>query len=532
MLEDVSVQRDLIRGRVPNGLRRDLELLLDLAVVIRSEVKANEDEFPALSPHTATLSDIESVLAFLSEQSRKFAGEGVNAGDFCYLLHHFIPARSGAFSFSKPGNPRVRIDSTWCVPDSLLAYPHDSFEIDTSNPENVRKQLRCKSHYIYARDTGEWIPHRCAESHDWAQSLQDDEIREIADCSIKLSRHLNRAVEVMFFVGVDPKSGHPSCLPWVIQNDIPDFKDSSEDFRYAGVSFPVEDTLSLAKAREWIPKQKSRSKVFIKLRPRLELLRSRKFVDDVAKFAVEQKVPVELEGSVLSHFYYLLWKAGVQIRAVDAFRERTHKKRFGKLVRDKIPVKISSHGETPRVVKLSKEKLLPMLKAKAVEEAFELFWETDPARILEELADVLEVIRSTCKVLGRTPQELKKLATLKRKERGSFEEGLVLIETEEVPLMSEPVEESLFPHDNQPFRRRKTSTNKASGPVQVQARKDALHISLIPPLSPGSTAQFRVPLSELELEAVVTYRSKEIRIAIRKPTPADVPGQLTFDFAL
>ena len=160
----------------------------------------------------------------------------------------------------------------------------------------------------------------------------------------------------------------------------------------------------------------------------------------------------------------------------------------------------------------------------------ELFWETDPAKILEELADVLEVIRSTCKVLGRTPHELEELAALKRKERGGFEEGLVLIETEEVPLMSEPVEESLFPRDNQPFGRGRVSTSKA--PMQVQARKDALHISLIPPVQSGSTRQIRVSLSDFDLEAVVTYKNKEIRIAIRKPVPIDTPGQLTFEFPL
>ncbi len=112
VLEDARAQRDLIRGKVSRDLRRDLALLFELAVVIRSEVKAAEDEFPALSPRTATLSDVESALAFLTEQSQKFSSDGVKAGDFCYLLHHFIPARSGAFSFSKPGNPRVRIDST------------------------------------------------------------------------------------------------------------------------------------------------------------------------------------------------------------------------------------------------------------------------------------------------------------------------------------------------------------------------------------------------------------------------------------
>lgn len=444
VLEDISTQQELIRGKITANLKHDLQHLLQLSIVIRSEAKANGSEFPALSPHTPTLSTLDTVSEFLIEQSRKFTAEGIKPGEFCFLLHHFIPAQIGAFSFSRPDNPRVRIDSTWGVPNSLLAYPHDSFEFDTSNPRQIRRQLRCKSQYIYAGEDGKWIPHRCAQSHDWIPSLSDSEIREIAECSLKLSRYLNRAVEIMFFVGVDPASGHPACLPWVIQQDVPDFAGEDEGFRYAGVSFLVDDEIALAKARDWVREHKVRGKVFIKLRPRVDLLRSKKFVEDVAAFAVDQHVPVELEGSVLSHFYYMLWKAGVQIRAVDAFKERTNRRKFGKLVRDKIPVKISLHGETPRVFRLSKNELLPMLKAKAVEEAFELFWETDPSRILEELADLLEVIRSTCGVLGRSPEELEELTALKRKERGGFSEGIVLVETEEVPLMSAGGEESLF----------------------------------------------------------------------------------------
>ena len=526
VLEDSVTQRELMRGRIPSKLKADIVHLLQLAVVIRSEVSAAESEFPALSPRTATLSTLQEVTTFLIDQSRKFAAEGVNAGRFCYLIHHFIPARAGAFSFSKPNNPRVRIDSTWGVPDSLLAYPHDSFEFDTSAPRNIKRQLRCKSHYIYAGEDGKWIPLRCAESHDWIPSLTDSEIQKIAECSVKLSSHLKRPVEVMFFVGVDEASGHPACLPWVIQSDVPDFSDANEQFQYAGVSFLVDDEIALARARDWIPQHKSRGKVFIKLRPRLELLRSKKFVQDVANFAVEQHVPVELEGSVLSHFYYLLWKAGVQIRAVDGFKGRTQRRRFGKLVRDKIPVKISLHGETPRVFKLSKEELLPMLKAKAVEEAFELFWETDPSRILEELADLLEVVRSTCAVLGRKPEELEELAALKRKERGGFEKGLMLIETEEVPLMNTHSEISLFSGSESQTNQARMLPRNVRPPAAVHVRKDALHVSLVPPLPSGGVIHAKFSVGELEFEALVSYRNKEIQVVVRKPVQEDAPGQL------
>ena len=43
--------------------------------------------------------------------------------------------------------------------------------------------------------------------------------------------------------------------------------------------------------------------------------------------------------------------------------------------------RIESHGEAAHFVKASPQDLLDLLKAKAVEEAFELFWETSPERL-------------------------------------------------------------------------------------------------------------------------------------------------------
>jgi predicted house-cleaning noncanonical NTP pyrophosphatase (MazG superfamily) len=526
VLEHPKVLTGRSKDKVSAKLRSDLKQLLAIAVVIRSDIKAPSADFPALSPRTETLSELDHVIAFLISQAKAFTQSGLGPDDFCFLIHHYIPARSGAYSLSRPRNPRVRIDSTWGVPDSLLAYPHDSFEIDTSRDTPIRCLLRCKTTFIDTDERGKWIPCSCAESHDWAPSLTDIEIKEIAQYSVKLSTHLHKAVEIMFFVGVDSRSGHPSCLPWLIVEDVPDFEKQTEEFHYAGNYFLVDTEISLLHAESWIQKQKQRTKVYLKLRPRVELLRSKKFISDVASFATKHAIPVELEGSVLQHIYYLLRKAGIRVKCTEAFQEQPSRRRFGKLVRDLIPVKIQRHGETARVLRLSKEELLPMLKAKAIEEAFELFWEADPARMLEELADILEVIRSTCSILGRSESDLETVANSKKLERGGFEEGLILIETKEEPLLGAETQEALFHSDS---NQGMASHKDLPQIPHVWLRKDTVHMSIVPPV--GGTTTFRFPITDLGMEAVVTYKSKEVRLALKPFAPAESPNQLTFDFA-
>jgi predicted house-cleaning noncanonical NTP pyrophosphatase (MazG superfamily) len=76
-----------------------------------------------------------------------------------------------------------------------------------------------------------------------------------------------------------------------------------------------------------------------------------------------------------------------------------------------------------------------LLKAKAVEEALEFYAEPDAGKAFEELADLLEVIDSACFVFDRSFDDLRLVAKAKREERGGFKEGVVLVETREVPLI-------------------------------------------------------------------------------------------------
>ncbi len=95
---------------------------------------------------------------------------------------------------------------------------------------------------------------------------------------------------------------------------------------------------------------------------------------------------------------------------------------YDKLVRDFIPDMIDLDGlecET-RIVK--KDELYTYLKKKLDEEVAE-FYEADE---VEELADIMEVLFAIAKLLGYTEDELVSTRRIKRKERGGFDEGIVL----------------------------------------------------------------------------------------------------------
>ena len=97
----------------------------------------------------------------------------------------------------------------------------------------------------------------------------------------------------------------------------------------------------------------------------------------------------------------------------------------GKLVRDRIPEIIRARGEKPTVHTVDGDRLFDALIAKLSEEAQELR-RAPQAHQVEELADLVEVIRGLAAHLGIDPQNLEVVTASKREERGGFTQGLWL----------------------------------------------------------------------------------------------------------
>ena len=97
-------------------------------------------------------------------------------------------------------------------------------------------------------------------------------------------------------------------------------------------------------------------------------------------------------------------------------------KTYNKLVRDRIPEIIKSTGKSCTTVILSAEDYLRMIDAKLDEELAEYHKDQN----IEELADLLEVIRAAAIARGYTLDDLERVRAEKAAKRGGFEKRILL----------------------------------------------------------------------------------------------------------
>lgn len=99
-------------------------------------------------------------------------------------------------------------------------------------------------------------------------------------------------------------------------------------------------------------------------------------------------------------------------------------KTYNKLVRDRIPELIAADGNRCTTETLSQEAYLAMLDAKLDEELAEYHRDQN----IEELADLLEVLRAAAAARGYSAQALERVCAEKKEKRGGFEKRIFLKE--------------------------------------------------------------------------------------------------------
>ena len=95
---------------------------------------------------------------------------------------------------------------------------------------------------------------------------------------------------------------------------------------------------------------------------------------------------------------------------------------YNKLVRDKIPEIIEKDGKTCTCSILSDEEYLKKLDEKLGEELAEY----QESKSMEELADLLEVMRAVAVARGSSIEEVEKIRQEKARKRGGFEKKILL----------------------------------------------------------------------------------------------------------
>ncbi len=519
ILEDVSILSELSNGIVNTGLRDDLSWLLNFPIVIRTDIKEDKKFLKFLLPRTDTIFRIQDSINFLVKNSKYFIRNDISAKNFCFLIHRFINSKSSAISISDPNIPKVKIDSTWGLPEGLLYYSHDSFEVSISKIKKIKKYIRCKKEFLDINENGKWVKRFCSKKFDWKSSLKKKNLEIIADYSFKISKYLGKPVQVMFFVDVDKATGHPKCLPWFYTTEIPSkYYIGNGGLKLVEKSMVICNELDLTSLKENLKNNISLRKGHILLKPEPKLLRSNKFINEVSKIALKHNFVIELEGSLLSHIYYILVNKGIRVRCIDVFKPKLKKQIFGKLVRDLIPVIIRSHGEKASTYNLTEDELFPLIKAKVIEEALELYWENDPLKVLEEVADIYECIISIMDIYSWDFEKIKILAEEKRKKRGGFKKGIVLVETREVPLIKKQeyiLQDSLIRSmetldDNRSYRIKYISNIR-----KPMLKEKKVCIPLIPPNVAEGSKKTIFFLKEIQLEIEVIYKEKEVIIEVK-----------------
>ncbi len=518
ILKGKAVIDALAKGRTPKGLLSDLAELTASPLVIRTDIRGETTLF---AKHTTGLTNADSAADFLKRTARDLVASGVEADRICFIAHRFIPAVASAFSLATPHSPRVRIDALWGLPDGLEFCPHDSFEIEKRTGARLATHIRYKPTFLAVLPSEKWNVEQLAPPWDWKPALDSSSLRDIARASARLADKLQKPVITMWFAGVLPNSGHPKLLPWrSLPGDAPGQIGSAVGSHFRSQPFLVRNRLDLASLKESPPQASS-----VVLRPDGPHLRDESFLEQLGNTVKSQGLRIDLEGSPLSHAFYVLQRTGAQVACVDPINPKSVTQKFQKLVRDRIPVQIRRRGERAVTLRLPSEELLDVLKTKVVEESLEVLGSNSMEELRAEMADVYEVLRALCRAIKQSPKTLEEDAARKRRKLGGFGTGIVLVETEDTPLVAVRGDSELF----EPNRSRPASPSPKSV-VVAGRRPKAQHDRLIVPLIPAVPSRLRGPiyihLRQLGLALKISYKEKTVEIVFEKDSRYVDPAQL------
>ena len=532
ILEDEKILNGILNENYPNKLLNDLKWLIKSPIVIRMDIN-DEKNIRTLLPRTETLHNINEVKNFIFQNLIKFKNEDISFNNICFLFHRFIISKSCAFALSKPKIPRARIDSTWGIVDGLYFHPHDSFEVQKGDIFTFQKGIRCKTEYLDINSNGNWISIKSGNEFDWKESLNKKQLETILEYNLKITNYLGKEVTVMYFVDIFKETGYSSILPWFYSTE--EISDSCEKFTdtvFSRKNITITNHSEFEALKNKIESLKTKNRISITLKLKPDLLRDRDFIETIGKFSSLKKIPIILEGSILSHPYYILRKQKAIVQIKNQFEPNYQKQAFYKLVRDKIPILIQSKGENVNTISITPEQTLELIKQKIIEEALEFFWETGNDNLMEELADIYELIRSASKIFDVNIDEIKAIADNKREKKGGFDSGVYLLETQEKALIEiiNNTQDTKFEIDN--------TSNIESENKQIPRHKGSsydkgtINLSYIPSFFDSKTKK-RIEIvgpSSKEFEYTIEYTKEKIIIRLNNRRKEIDKNQLMFDF--
>ena len=444
ILEDGAAIEALLNGEVSSDLVSDLMSLTRRPLIIRTDgvdIPADKRE---MLPRSEELRSVEEAVAWLSKVfPDSIRRSEIPSSGLVLIAHHFIPALASAWASSEPGRPIVRVESLWGIPDGLYWFSHDTFEVDTESGRfdklqpysgsvlEYAKRIRYKGMFVGPDHEGHWITNKTAVPFDWRPTIRSDlHLSEIAWTTRRIAEREGYPVAVMWFVQSHSRATAHGVMPWFhTRYELQEEPQAAPRGKYRrSRDLHVTTIADWREIRNRDHPPRSTERLIVEPHD-ASLIRDPSFVSELAGFAKERSITIELYGGLLSHAYYMLDRKGVKVECVDLFGQYEDVVEFDKLVRDKVPSVIISKGERAATIKLAGDALIVALKRKLVEEAFEALDTNSGAALVEELADVIEVVYAVAAELGVTLADLDNIRKGKARKRGSFREGIMLVST-------------------------------------------------------------------------------------------------------
>ncbi|MBZ5701167.1 MAG: nucleoside triphosphate pyrophosphohydrolase [Acidobacteriia bacterium] len=513
--------RELARDRPSADLISDLTEFCKSPLVIRTDIA---DQTTLFANRTDCVSSPDPAVRFMCKTAKELLNVGVAPTLICFIAHRFIPAHASAFSMATPNGTRVTVDALWGLPDGLEFCSHDSFEVDTRSNSLLGRKIRYKSTFLAALKDGSWKATPLGPPWDWKASIDDNTAYKIATLSRQLAVKLEEPVVVMWFARVQTESGYANLIPWrYTTKKEPKQIESVIGEYFLSEPFFVRNSTDL----DILGRQTEPISSII-LRPDEPHLRDISFLERLGTTVQAKGLRLDLEGSPLSHTYFVLKRTGAHVACVDLIKPKSLRRKFAKLVRDKIPVRIQTQGEKVLTINLPEGELLDVLKAKIVEEAMEVLSASSTDNLKEEMADVLEVLIALCRLEGSSLRNLERLAARKRRKVGGFGKGLMLVQTEELPLLEIRSGSGLFNTQSIKASRDSYQAIVAAG-RRLKARRDRIIIPLIPSIPNRLRGPSRIYFRNPDVEFEVWYREKTVEV-ILVGDKADTSSQLVLPF--
>lgn len=502
---------------VQNKIKDDLySICVDHPVVVRCDIAKNIEMEDLLLPTSGVLKRLEDIISYMSDINSHFDKMGLSKTNWTFLISYLYSVKASALIHSFPNAQRIRVDALWGFPDGLLYYPHETWYY---YPEVNKSKLinNFKSVCLFPTNSG-WKPYDIVQPYDWQSVLNKAEVQILSLWALRLANSVGKEVQLMAFTKLGERQGSKGCLPWHYTNlPIPQYTDSLK------VLPSLSQILVVKSWNELDTLCNMQSKFIIKgllIMPSADMLRNDEFLTETAKFAAKNKLPLYFQGSLLGHAYYIMSKTGAKVIPITPDEPKDSKIRYNKLVRDKIPIIIKQAGGLARIRKLDKSEAITLLSQKIIEEAFEVWNSKSPQELLNEIADVIEVIEALIKFSGFNKDELDEIKQNKIAKRGGFEELCFLEETAIRPLKSIDNTEGILPlfleDDNMP-KAKKEKTKKMINFMSEINWDDQVHFSV--PLVPQIDNNLKLKTLEEnngEYYISINYEGNRLNIQVRK----------------